>query len=503
MQKASSSQGAQSTESILHGPGGTEVQPRAPTVLLIEDEEANLKALTRLIRRQGYTVAGAMTGQGGLELAEETRPDLAIVDLQLPDIYGEEVIRRMQVASPGTQCIVLTATGSAAKAFDCLQAGATDYFEKPIVDFDRFFQVLRKAVEIRQLKQENERLRKGTSGLDRLVGNSRPMQELKRLITEMGDFPFPVLITGASGTGKEVVAQAIHDSSKRRNERFLAINCAAIPEQLLESTLFGAERGAFTGADRRRIGLFEEASDGTLFLDEIGDMPLSMQAKLLRVLQQKEITRLGSNTPIKINTRVVAATHQDLPQGVRDGRFREDLYFRIKVMEVAIPPLRERLEDIPLLAYFFIKELNAEYEREVQIDSSAMNSLAAYSWSKNNVRELRAALTRAFVLCKGESILATDLQLGDGPRAPAASAVMSSSSQSTGPSPELMSMSYRDAKEAVLDTFSKQYLETLLAETGGNVTRAADRAGMQRPNFRKLLKRYKVVRPEGSQTVEG
>ena len=477
--------------------------PTAPTVLLIEDEEANLKALTRLIRRQGYTVAGAMTGQHGLDLAEETRPDLAIVDLQLPDIYGEEVIRRMQLASPGTQCIVLTATGSAAKAFECLQAGATDYFEKPIVDFDRFFQVLRKAVEIRQLKKENARLRKGARGLDRLVGNSRPMQELKRLITEMGDFPFPVLITGASGTGKEVVPQAIHDSSKRRDERFLAINCAAIPEQLLESTLFGAEKGAFTGSDRRRIGLFEEASDGTLFLDEIGDMPLTMQAKLLRVLQQKEITRLGSNIPVKVNTRVVAATHQDLPRAVKDGRFREDIFFRIKVMEVAIPPLRERLEDVPLLAYFFIKELNAEYEREVQIDNSAMNSMAAYSWSKNNVRELRAALTRAFVTCKDESIQVTDLKLGDGMAISPAEAMFESESEGTSPNSALMAMSYRDAKEAVLDSFSKQYLETLLAETGGNVTRAADRAGMQRPNFRKLLKRYKVARPEGSQTVDG
>ncbi|MED5373423.1 MAG: sigma-54 dependent transcriptional regulator [Myxococcota bacterium] len=481
---------------------------RAPTVLLIEDEEPNLKALTRLISRQGYQVFGAMTGQGGLDLASERGPDLAIVDLQLPDLYGEEVIRRMQSASPGTQCIVLTATGSAAKAFECLQAGATDYFEKPIVDFARFFQVLRKAVEIRDLKEENRRLRRGNrDGVESLIGNSRAMQELKQMLTEVGPFPFPVLITGESGTGKEVVARAVHASSNRREGPFLAVNCAAIPEQLLESTLFGAEKGAFTGADKMRVGLFEEAQDGTLLLDEIGDMPLNMQVKLLRVLEMKEITRLGANKPIKVNARVLTATHRNLQAWVSEGKFREDLYHRIKVIEVKIPPLRERLDDVPLLAYYFLKELNAEYNREVRIDSSAMNTLAAYPWSRNNVRELRGQLTRAFVLCKDDNIMATDLDLSAEPRGlasrPPADAAGGESDATFGLMSELVELNYRDAKEEVLKEFSRQYLQTLLQETGGNITRAADRAGMERPNFRRLLKRYGVTRPTGSQTVEG
>lgn len=469
----------------------------SPTILVIDDEVLSLRALTRLMRQQGFHVLTASTGEEGLRAARENDVHVALVDLNLPGIQGDQVIRHIVAEVPRTQCICITAQGGAAAAFDVLNAGAWDYFDKPISDFERFFQVLRNAIAVRELRLENAELRSAQmSGLEGLIGNSRAMNDLRRMVSDVAAFDgIPVLITGASGTGKERVAQALHASSERSSGPFIAVNCGAIPADLLESELFGYERGAFTGATRGKAGKFEAAEDGFLFLDEIGDMPLEMQVKLLRVLQEKQIVRVGANQPTPVNARIIAATHQELPERVKEGRFRQDLYYRLNVIEVKVPPLSERLEDVPLLAYYFLKDLNMQYGLGKQIDERAMNALSQHGWHDNNVRELQGALTRAYVRCRTKAIGAEHLALSGAPQDGPAPSMDQPAPSGMPMHPTLVDLPYREAKDEVLSSFTRWYLEQLLGQEGWNVTRAAERAGMLRENFRRLMRRYGVSRP--------
>jgi DNA-binding NtrC family response regulator len=476
------------------------LEQRRPTVLIVDDELNIRRALARQLTRQGFEVHDAGNGAAGIALIQEHRMDIALIDLKMPDMSGHEVLREFRNLSPATECIVITAHGSAEAAYLALSEGAYDYFEKPIMDSSRFFQILRKALEVRDLKEEKSRLQAqlgGDSGTQ-LIGNSPAMIKLNGLIRDVARVPVPVLITGESGTGKERVARAIHQSSPQADGPWVAINCTAIPENLLESELFGYEKGAFTGAQGRKHGLFEEASGGTLFLDEIGNMPISMQAKLLRVLQEREIVRVGSSRSIPINCRILAATHVGLKEAIAKGDFREDLYYRLNVINIQVPPLRDRAEDIQLLTYFFVQKFNQEYAKNVRsLSSEALELLQSQEWKENNVRQLENAINRAMVLCQADELGIELFNLAPG-RGTSLQGPMEGSSGGMFDE-RLTDMDYTDAKREVVEAFSRWYLEDRLRETGWNITRAAEMSGQQRPNFRKLMTRFGVDVPSTSE----
>ena len=466
-----------------------------PTVLIIDDEALVLRASARVLKRQGYEVLTADGGQIGLEVASTHQPHVALVDLQMPGMHGTEVVARMREVSPYTECVVVTGHGTVNDAEKVLKLGASDYFEKPISDWARFHQVIRQAIRIRGLKRENAVLR--TDGFDNLIGNSPPMRKLKETIRNFAPHDVPMLITGESGTGKERVARAIHDASGVADGPFVAVNCGAIPDNLVESQLFGAVRGAFTGANRETTGFFGAAAGGTLFLDEIGELPLSSQPKLLRVLQEREFTQIGGTRPRRMTARILAATHQDLPKRIRDGEFREDLYHRLRVLYVDVPPLRERRDDIPHLTYFFVQKLAAKLNKKVVgIDDDVRMALTNAPW-QNNVRDLENTLYRAMILCDSDRLQLKHFNgLEESPAGP--------SPTSTGPeeaaTPDwfaaAMDMDWAGAKAEVELQFGRAYCIARLKQTGWNITRAAEMSGMQRPNFKRLVKRLNIEKPD-------
>ncbi|MCP4804492.1 MAG: sigma-54-dependent Fis family transcriptional regulator [Proteobacteria bacterium] len=467
---------------------------RVSRVMLVDDDDLVRKSLARQLCRQGFDVLQAEDGRAALRTLESEHVDVAVVDLEMPGMRGHEVIRRIRQASPRTECVLLTAHGDASDAFEALNAGASDYFTKPIDDWPRFTQILKKAIEVRDLKDQLRSARQEQNFQD-LIGRSPNWRKLTAQIQDFSAYDLPVFITGESGSGKERVARAIHASSSRSAGPFLAVNCAAVPENLWEDKFFGHEKGAFNGADRRQAGIFEAATNGTVFLDEIGDMPVSAQPKLLRVLQEREVVRLGGQHPIRVNARIVAATHQDVKVNVGKGSFREDLYYRLNVLEIAIPPLRERKEDIPLLAYHFVRVFGEEYGKTVKsIDREALRLLTEYEW-KNNVRELEHVITRAMVRVRGDTLAADLLELPGGRRAPASSG-SAPVGLPAGMDPEWMELDYKASKEKFLEWFTVHYLVMRLRSTGWNITRAAELAGQQRPNFKKLMKRYGISRPD-------
>ncbi len=468
------------------------------TVLLIDDDPLLRKALGRQLLRQGYVVLDAEDGPSGLALAESKAVDVALIDHWLPGMTGREVLRRMKEISPSTECVIVTGRGAAELAFQAFNEGACDYFEKPITDWQRFNQVLRRAIEVRRLRADRDRLARRLPGEDLsewLIGKCPALLELHEKIAGVAGVRVSVLITGESGVGKERVARALHHSSPWSDQPFVAINCAAIPEELLESELFGYEKGGHSTAFQRKEGLFEEAGEGTVMLDEIGEMPIGMQAKLLRVLQEREFTRVGGVRPVELKARIVAATNRDLREEITAKRFREDLFYRLNVFELRVPPLRERIEDIPLLAYYFVNKYNEEYSRDVKrISADAMRLLTEAPWDRNNVRQLENAILRAVVLCATDSI---DVQHFDGVELGTGLTLASSTptDQDAELPSELMGLAYRDAKSLVMERFSRGYLRQRLRESGGNITHAAESSGMERPNFRKLMSKFGVSVP--------
>jgi two-component system response regulator AtoC len=372
-------------------------------VLVIDDEAGLRHTLLLILRDEGYQVQVAEDGEAGLRAAAAEDPDLILCDVRMPRLGGVEFLERYQ-ASGGTALVVMmSAYGSIETAVEAMRRGAYDYISKPF-NADEVILTLRKAEEREQLRREVARLRKEVGQLtapEGVVGSSAGMREVLELASRVAPFPSTVLITGESGSGKEAIARTIHRSSPRVGRAFVAVNCGAIPENLLESELFGHEKGAFTGADRAREGVFEEADGGTLFLDEIGELPLSLQVKLLRAVQERSIRRVGGTGERAVDVRVLAATARDLIEEVKSGRFRDDLFYRINVVQIHVPPLRTRPEDIPLLAEHFLR-LHA---RRLRIDApeltrSVLPVLAAYPWP-GNVRELENVLERALVLSGG------------------------------------------------------------------------------------------------------
>ncbi len=376
------------------------------------DDEENLRLVLRtLLKRQGYEVETAQSGEQALALVDTFGPDVILTDVRMPKMGGLDLLATLQAKGNDATVIVMSAYGNVDLALEAIKAGAYDYVQKPF-KHEEIVLTLRKAEERESLRKENralrEEIRKGHQ-FEQILAKSQLMQDIFKTIAKIADYKTTVLISGESGTGKELVARALHRRSSRRGGPFVAVNCGAIPENLLESELFGHKKGAFTDANADRRGLFEEADGGTLFLDEIGELPTSLQVKLLRALQDENIRRVGESRDIKVDVRIIAATHRDLTAEVKAARFREDLFYRLNVLPIVVPPLRVRREDIALLVDHFVARNNVRLRTAIRgVDTEARRMLVEYAWP-GNVRELENTIERAMVLAEGDLLLAADL----------------------------------------------------------------------------------------------
>ncbi|MBW7938191.1 MAG: sigma-54-dependent Fis family transcriptional regulator [Candidatus Omnitrophica bacterium] len=390
-----------------------EESPLVP-VLLADDEENVRFAMRETLEPMGCICTEAGSGREAVEKFESNRFDLVLLDYRMPEMDGIEVLKEIHAINPEVPVLFVTAYGSKELALEALRTGAYDYFTKPF-DIEEMRVVVRRALEKRLLRNRLlilSRQMDATLGFDQIIGSTTEMREIYRLIQKISVQDVTVLILGDSGTGKEMVASAVHRHSKRRNGPFVPINCAAIPATLLESELFGHERGSFTGAHAQKLGKFEQANGGTIFLDEIGDMDALLQAKMLRVLQDHQFQRVGGNRNVQVDVRIIAATNKDLAQEAARGNFREDLYFRLNVIPIYLPPLRKRMADVPLLIEHFVKKANTQYGKSILgISPDVMEQLLSYDWP-GNVRELENVVTRSVILSHGSLITANDLPIG-------------------------------------------------------------------------------------------
>lgn len=467
-------------------------------ILVADDEESIRWVLGKALTKQGFKVDLATDGKEALELFRHHDYDLAVLDIKMPGITGLELLSRFQEEKPSMLTVIMTAESTMKNAIEAMKLGAYDYITKPF-DLDALDAIILKANKATAVTDQVSLLKEELRGhyqLDRnIIGNSQPMQQVYKLLGKVAPSDVTVLITGESGTGKELVARAIHFNSPRLGKPFLALNCAAIPRELLESELFGHEKGAFTGASERKAGKFEQANGGTLFLDEIGDMPLELQAKLLRVLQEKEITRTGGSSTIQVDVRIVAATNQELKQKVRSKEFREDLYYRLNVVPIELPPLRERREDIPLLIDYFIQHAKEELGVATRgCNEEAIKLLQSYSWP-GNVRELENAIQRATLLSPDQLLTATDFpMLGEPQQADeqnrSLEALISSKLQAS-----LAQMDVNELDnlyEMVLQQMERPLIQIVLAKTRGNQVRTAEILGINRNTLRKKISTLEI-----------
>jgi two-component system nitrogen regulation response regulator NtrX len=451
-----------------------------PRVLVIDDELAIRDSLRMTLEYAGYEFIGAATGQEGLALADRESPDLVLLDIKMPGMDGLEVLDRLRAMNEALPVIVISGHGTIATAVESTKKGAVNFIEKPFAS-ERLLVDLGNALDQRQLRDENRSLRRAVEARHQMVGESTGLKDVMAAIARAAPTGATVLIDGESGVGKELVARAIHRNSLRSRERFVQVNCAAIPEELIESELFGHEKGSFTGATEKQVGKFEQADRGTIFLDEVGDMSAKTQAKVLRVLQEGEVERLGSARTIKVDVRVIAATNKDLEAEIARGRFREDLYFRLAVIPIHVPSLRERAGDIPLLVRhyvdYFTRENNARPKR---VTPAALDVLSRYRW-KGNIRELRNTVERLVIMAPGEAIDVADLP--ESIRTPAG--------ETTGPAapgPDAGAATLREFK----DSAERAYLVSRLREHGWNISRTADAIDTPRSNLYKKLEQYQI-----------
>ena len=456
-------------------------------VLIVEDEPNALMGLAELISAWGYRTETARDGVEGWEKAVAWNPAIVVTDLKMPRMDGIELLSKLTEEGSGLNAnltvVVLTAMGSIELAVDAMKLGAYDFLEKP-VDATRLRTILANAIRQRETQIELEVVRRRlreTGVMGGLVGSSRPMQQLFRLIEQIAPSNVSVLITGESGTGKELVARTLHALSPRKSKPFVAVNCAAIPETLVESEIFGHEKGAFTGAAERRAGCFELASGGTLLLDELAEMPAGMQAKLLRVIEERKLRRLGAIAEQQIDVRVLAATNQDPEKAIAEGQLRADLFYRLNVFHLAMPPLRKHIEDLPAMAEAMVSEMNQKHERKVSgVAPSMLERMAAYDWP-GNARELRNVIERAVILCPdGAPLEADHLPPGFG-RAPAALKLVSDASVV----PVRVGSTVEEGERLLI-------LRTL-DKTGQNKTRAAEILGVSLKTLHNKLKEYSRI----------
>ncbi len=444
------------------------------TVLVVDDEDYIRSTIAGILKDEHYEVRLAKDGFEALELMKSFDPQIVLLDIWLPQMDGIEVLKRIKEQYSDTIVIMISGHGTIDTAVKTIKLGAYDFIEKPL-SADKLLITISNGLKVFNLQQENKQLKVTIERKYEIVSVSKAIEDLKKKIAIVAPSDSWVMITGENGTGKELVANAIHRLSSRANMPFIDVNCAAIPEELMESELFGHEKGAFTGADRKRIGKLELADRGTLFLDEVGDMSLRMQAKLLRTLEEGRFTRIGGNDPIDIDIRVVAATNKVIKDEIRDGRFREDLYYRLNVIPLHILPLRERKEDIPVLAEYFLNEKNKISRQKKHITPGAMGILSSYVW-KGNVRELKNLIERLFVLVEGDVIDVDDL-----PRE-----IRSYSEDSV----EQVDDRLHSAKSA----FEKDYIIRMLKENNWNITKTAVKIGISRENLSRKIKLLGIER---------
>ena len=451
-------------------------------ILIVEDEEKLQRVLELQLRSADFETEKASTAEDALRLAD--RADLVLTDVRLPGMSGLELIAAIRRQNTRTPIVVMTAFGTVETAVEAMKAGAADFLLKPF-SLDHLTTVIRKALEVRALRDENRNLREELGRryeFDNIIGGSPAMQEIFATIERVAPSRATVLLAGESGVGKDLIARAVHYHSPRRDRPFVKINCTAIPENLMESELFGYEKGAFTGANTTKPGKFEQADTGTAFLDEIGDVPASIQVKLLRVLQEREFERLGSNKTRQIDVRIVAATNQDLRVALEQGAFREDLYYRLNVVPINIPPLRERPEDVPFLAEYFVQKLARANGSPVEgISEAAIEKLLGYHWP-GNVRELENVIERSIVLTTGLRLEAADIRLDTAPRAPRKSAEDFSL-------PEGMT----------LDEYEQALIREALRRAEGNKSQAARLLGLTRNALRYRLSQMGLEKEAGGE----
>ena len=444
-------------------------------ILVVDDEKNYLVVLEALLVEEGYQVTTTSSALMALEILKDMEPDLMITDMRMPHMTGLQLVEKAYALYPEVPLIIMTAFGTVENAVEAMKQGASDYILKPFENQTLLLTVER-AVKLRNLLTQNRLLKENfrqAKGMGALVGNSPPMQEVYDLIGKVAATRATVLLTGESGTGKELVAQAVHQASPRADASFVAVHCMALSESLLESELFGHERGAFTGALARRKGRFELANNGTIFLDEIGEISPSLQVKLLRVLQERSFERVGGMETIQVDVRVIAATNRDLPLAVSQGAFREDLYYRLNVMQLKLPPLRERREDLPMLVNHFVQKYVQEMGRDIpQVSAAAMEQIYHHSWP-GNVRELENALERAVILA-GDTILPQHLPL------------------------ETKTDSIEEAEEETsdlnqaLEALERRMITRALLKAGGVAAHAAEALGVSKTNLAYKMKKYGI-----------
>jgi len=454
------------------------------TVLTIDDDAMIRSFFGDILEEEGYEVLSAATGAEGEALLRQKPVDIVLLDLRLPDVDGLVILRRVKRQDLNVHVIVLTAYGDVPTAVEAMKLGAYDYIDKPS-DASKLKLVIKRALKELAMQREIERLREKAGGYRGgwIIGENEEMRRIARLVDKVAKGKATVLLQGESGTGKEVVARAIHEQSPRADKPFTPINCAAIPEDLLESELFGFEEGAFTGARRRKKGLLEVADEGTLFLDEIGEMPPKMQAKMLRVLETQKLRRVGGTKDVEIDVRFIAASNRDLKAAIQEGTFREDLYYRLGVVVIDLPPLRKRIEDLELFVAAFIDEFNRAMGRTIAgVSRESLRVMRRYSWP-GNIRELRNVIERAMVLCEQDEIEPAHL--------PAELSAGRDASGLTGlsESPVDLPPDGLDLTDVVTD-LERRYIEDALERTGGNQTEAAKLLSISRDQLRYRLEKY-------------
>jgi two-component system, NtrC family, nitrogen regulation response regulator NtrX len=460
-----------------------------PRILVIDDDAGIRESLKMTLEYDGYDVSGAATGQEGLALVEREAPDLVLLDVKMPGMDGLEVLPRLHSMYPALPVVMISAHGTPSSAVEAIRKGALDFLEKPFESTDRLRVTIQNALEQARLRDENRSLKKAVEVRHQMIGESAGLAAVMAAIGRAAPTNATVLIQGESGVGKELVARTIHRNSLRSRERFVQVNCAAIPEELIESELFGHEKGSFTGATEKQVGKFEQADKGTIFLDEIGDMSAKTQAKVLRVLQEGEVERLGSARMIKVDVRVIAATNKNLEEEIEKGNFRDDLYFRLAVIPIYVPPLRERPEDIALLVRHYMELFSRENNvRPKRVTQAALEALQRHRW-KGNIRELRNTVERVIIMTNSDVIDVSDLP----------DTVRSPSAASAGPAPAKSGDAVArtgDTKAGTLrefkDNAERAFLVTKLRESGWNISRTAEVIDTPRSNLYKKLEQYQI-----------
>ena len=449
------------------------------SILIVDDEISIRQSLEGILEDEGFETLFAATGEECLTLLLSEDPDLILLDIWMPGIDGLETLKKIKQTRPQQLVVMMSGHGSIETAVKATRLGAFDFIEKPL-SLEKVLLSIQNAIKIGQLVAENKALKEKIGQDYQMIGNSVAIDQLKQQIKMAAPSSGWVLINGENGTGKELVARAIHQQSTRSKKPFVEINCAAIPEELIESELFGHEKGAFTGATSARRGKFDQANGGTLFLDEIGDMSLKTQAKILRILQEHKFDRVGGNRTIEVDVRVIAATNKNLQEEMSSGKFREDLFFRLNVLPFHVPPLQKRKDDIPRLCKHFLHYFCCKESREIKtISESALNSLIDYNWP-GNVRELKNLIERLVIMTPGKEINLSDLPL-----------VISQKNRENDPQCLITSglpNSYREAKEV----FEKQFLLNKLQENDWNVSRTAEEIGLERSNLHRKIKTYQI-----------